>query len=114
MEVDTDAAVAVISEETYRALWNADSRPHIHVSTKNLKSYTGSRIAVEGETSVQVEYKGQSKMLNLVVVRGSSPSLLDRDWLEHIRLDWKEFKIMNAATNKFLDDLIANRHSVQE
>ena len=36
MEVDTCAAVSVISEETYRALWNVDSRPPIFTSSKIL------------------------------------------------------------------------------
>ncbi len=34
--------------------------------------------------------KDQNCNLNLVVVMGSGPLLLGRDWLKHIRLDWYE------------------------
>ena len=44
---------------------------------------------VLGELQVNVKYRKQSKSLTLAVVEGTGPSLFGRNWLEHIRLDWK-------------------------
>jgi len=37
---------------------------------------------------VDVQYGDQNKQLPLTIVEGNGPSLLGRDWLRHIRLDW--------------------------
>ena len=47
--------------------------------------------------------------LGLVVVGGKGPSLLGRDWLEWLRLDWREIRMLNATSNR-LDYLLA-KHS---
>ena len=43
-----------------------------------------------GSISVQVCYEGQQEELPLLVVRGTGGSLLGRNWLQKIRLDWQE------------------------
>ncbi len=81
MQVDTGAALSIISEETYRTLWLADAAPNLQESDVKLKTYTGSVIVVKGILEVEVKYKDN---LSLVVVEGSGPSLLGRsnmDWL---------------------------------
>ena len=43
-----------------------------------------------GELPVEVQYQQQSpKQLSVVVVKGNGPSLLGRNWLQDIRLDWQ-------------------------
>ena len=42
-----------------------------------------------GEVQVTVSYGQQGGTFTLYVVKGGGPSLLGRDWLRHIRLDWK-------------------------
>ena len=37
---------------------------------------------------VRVQYASQDKVLSLLVIEGSGPTLLGQDWLQHIRLDW--------------------------
>ena len=45
-------------------------------------------MTVMGELLVQVAYKQQCEHLPIVVVAGDGPSLLGRNWLKQIRLDW--------------------------
>ena len=47
-------------------------------------------IPVVGCCNVNLQYKGQSCECPLVIVRGSGPTLLGRDWLCQIQLDWRE------------------------
>ena len=39
---------------------------------------------------MNVKYEGQVKVLTVIVTPGSGPSLLGRNWLRHIRLNWKQ------------------------
>ena len=40
------------------------------------------------EIYVGVSYEGQTANLLLIVVKGDGPTLLSRNWLAAIRLDW--------------------------
>jgi len=89
MEVDTGASVSIISEETYNRLWTPeDAPPPLQESCVKLRTYSGEQIGVKGSTTVTVKYKEQTEQLPLVVTNGSGPSLLGRDWLTKIYLDW--------------------------
>ena len=46
----------------------------------------------------------QTAHLPLTVVAGSGPSLLDRDWLLHVTLDWKA--LYNVEMSPTLTDLL--------
>ena len=86
MEIDTGAAVSVISEQTRRKMF-----PDVPLSksTLLLKSYTGEVMPVLGEMKVEVKYRSQTVTLTLTIVEGSGPSLFGRDWLGQLQLDWK-------------------------
>ena len=57
MEVDTGAALSVISEQTYRELWpNPELAPTLKPNKVKLKTYTGESIAVKGTIDVHVTY----------------------------------------------------------
>ncbi len=43
---------------------------------------------VVGEMTVEVRYGMQIQQLPLVVVAGEGPSLLGRNWLRVVKLDW--------------------------
>ena len=58
-------------------------------SLLQLQTYTGERLGVIGQIQVTVRHHAQEKQLALHIVSGSGPSLLGRDWLKHIQLDWK-------------------------
>ncbi len=87
MEIDTGAAISVMNEHTYQSLW-PQRKPPIKPTSVRLKTYTGEHIVVKGIIRARVLYKAQQADLELLVVAGNGPSLLGRDWLEHLRLDW--------------------------
>lgn len=53
---------------------------------------------------VTVKYRGQEKQLRLTVVEGNGPTLLGRNWLKYVKLDWSQ--ILHVGTTSKLDDLV--------
>ena len=86
MEIDTGASVSIISEQLQKQLFPKGS---VEPSPLQLQTYTGERLGVIGQIQVTVRHHAQEKQLALHIVSGSGPSLLGRDWLKHIQLDWK-------------------------
>ena len=68
MEVDTGAALSVISKETYLSTWSANTRPPLRPSHVKLRTYSGEQLNVCGIIDVSVIYKQQSKKLSLQVL----------------------------------------------
>ena len=98
-EVDTGAAVTLISEATYNQQLNG--KP-LQESAVRLKTYTQERVQVLGEVSVQVSYGTQRGTYLLYVVKGTGVNLLGRDWLRHIRLDWKAIaQTVNSVSERY-------------
>ena len=89
MEVDMGASLSIISEATYRDLWATKDKV-FEETTIPLRTYSWESLKVLGRVEVEVLYKEQKAQLPLIVVAGEGPSLLGRNWLEHLRLDWKE------------------------
>ena len=87
MELDTGAAVSLISEKTYRKMF---PEMPFQESRTVLKTYSGEPLRVIGQRECRVKIAGQSTKLPLIVVAGEGPSLLGRNWLQVIRLDWKK------------------------
>ena len=85
MEVDTGAAVSIISDSTRKKLF-----PHLKLQPSKLilKTYTNERMQIVGQLNVYVQYGEQRKPLALVVVSGDGPNLFGRNWLKYIRLEW--------------------------
>ena len=97
MEVDTGATRSIISKTTYEGLWCTDEAPLLQPSQARLKTYTGEEINVAGGIKVEVVYQKQKAILPLLVVAGEGPSLLGRDWLQHIRFDWSCVNSVSTA-----------------
>ena len=53
-----------------------------------LRAYNHMRLKVLGEAELQVQYGGRRYELLLRVVKEDGPSLIGRDWLQQIKLDW--------------------------
>ena len=102
MEIDTSALCSVISEETYSKLWsNVNNVPKLNTTDVKLRMYTGETVKILGLIRIDVEYQEQKEKLNLLIVAGAGPTLLGRDWLCKIRLDWRGMlnKIYTSPAN---------------
>ena len=71
MEVDTGAAVSLISDVEYQDKF---SKYQLHKSNVKLKTYTSESMIVVGEFNAQVKYEDQKATLTLVVVKGDVPA----------------------------------------
>ena len=89
MEVDTGASASIISEATYKKLWRGRLPPLKKTNVK-LRTYSGEIIKVLGTTTIEVVYESQKEQLPLLVVVANGPSLLGKDWMKKIRLNWIE------------------------
>lgn len=89
MEIDTGAAVSIVSEQVFQSMF--PEQP-LDVASVKLKTYTGETMPVLGQFEVTVSYKQQREQLPLIVVKGAGPALCGRNWLQKLILDWKEIK----------------------
>ena len=105
MELDTGATLSLVSEKTYHSLFSPDAAPQSKASKAELKTYTREVLSILGTITVTVSYKDQVADLNLLVVAGDGPSLMGRDWLNHINLDWPRLNHVQAtsASQQILD-----------
>ena len=92
MEIDTGASLSLVSEQTYQEIW--PSVP-LQSTSVNLKTYSGTPLKVLGLMNVKVCYEQQTMTLPLLVVAGIGASLLGRNWLEKITLNWKAIHAVN-------------------
>ena len=105
MEIDTGAAVSLMSEKSFRHLW-----PRRSLTTTEVRvcSYSKEPIPVKGSTQVKVAYQGQTAQLPLLIVEGSGP-LMGRDWLQKIKLDWGS---IHHVSSSGLQELLSKHPSV--
>ena len=96
MEVDTGATLSVMSDGTYNRLWVPDARPPLLPSRIQLSTHTGEKIHALGTIMVNVCYQNLQHQLSLLIVPGTGPSLLGRDWLQHIHIDWTRIHQLNT------------------
>ena len=105
-EVDTGATVSLMSE----AMWNKYHTQKLEPCTLKLTTYTGANIPVAGMAMVHITYGNQSAHLPLYNVKENGPTLLGRNWLREIILDWATiFKVVTPANghSQDLDQILA-------
>jgi len=85
MEVDTGASLSLMSQATLSSVW---PETQLKSSTAKLPTYTGKEVTVKGAGDIRVKYRGQTKDLTLTIVDGDGLTLMGRDWLQHLKLDW--------------------------
>ena len=100
MEIDTGSRFTLIGEDTFKSL---TIRPRLRDCRVQLRAYTQDPIPVLGEFRTSVKHNNVTYPdLKVIVVKGSRSSLLGRDWLEVIRVNWCEVR---AVFNTAIDQL---------
>ena len=97
MELDTGAAVSLVSEATWSEQLH---RPKLEPCTLKLQSYPDRSLEILGSCSVQVHVNGTAETLPLVVVAGKGLSLFGRNWLQAIKLDWTKLARINGVAGR--------------
>ena len=87
MKLDSGAEVSIISEKTRKEIFPEEK---LRPSDLKLKSYTNEPTKITGTLNLTVQYEDQFKELVLVVTSDNGPSLLGRNWLNHIDLNQKQ------------------------
>ena len=101
MEIDTGASLTLVSERTFRESWPTLKLSHTGVK---LHSYSGESVPVVSTADVTVNYGNQVASLPLLVVEGGGPSLLGRNWLCELKLNWHEiFWLHNGSLSQVLE-----------
>ena len=85
LELDTGAIVTVIPEDMWK---NELGSVPLKESSVSLNSYSGHAMPMVGQAPVRVHYHAQEVNLPIIVTKGSGPSLMGRDWLPKVKLDW--------------------------
>ena len=93
MDIDTGASLSLVSEHTYQELWPTVPLQETSVT---LTTYTGTPLKVLGLMKATVGYEQQTVTLPLLVVAGVGASLLGRNWLEKLTLNWKTIYSVNV------------------
>ena len=103
MEVDTGAAVALVSRATWVKYFKdfALTKPDITLST-----YSKEDLSVLAKRIVQIELEGQKAELPLFVVEGDGPSLFGRNWLCEIKLNWRALGIARIGAGTRAEELV--------
>ena len=109
MEVDTGAALSLISESTRKAIFPKEK---LRPAKLSLKTYTNEPIEVTGTLNVRVQYEGQLKKLVLLVIAGDGPSLLGRNWLNHVVLNWKRVFAVRTLRLESLNKVLQRHKSL--
>ena len=85
MELDTASGVSLIGETTAAALF---PECHLKPTSARLQDYNRKPIQVKGQMDVTVSNGKQVITLQLLGAKGSRATLLGRNWLDSIQLDW--------------------------
>ena len=110
MEIDTGFAMTLISQATFSKLWSQGNAPVLESTPIRLWTYSGEELKVVGRAVVRVGSGGKVvKELELVVVSSKGPSLLGRDWLGRLRLDWREIRMLDVTPNAL--EAVLSKHS---
>ena len=97
MELDTGAAVSIISTKTKAKLFPEE--PLVD-SSLVLTTYSGEQLQVAGQMLVNVKYGRQQNQLPVYVVKGNGPSSLGRNWLQKITLNWKSINLASVSDSQ--------------
>ena len=112
MELDTAADYSIMSKSVY--LERFADRP-LTPSKVTLKTYTGEWLDVLGEMQCNIVCKGKQYFLPIIVANyDAKPTLLGKNWLHQIKLEWGEIFSFSggdpSGAESQLNDLLS-KHS---
>ncbi|KAJ8037863.1 hypothetical protein HOLleu_18790 [Holothuria leucospilota] len=85
MRIDTAADCSIMSKDTYEQ--NFSNLP-LKESTLQLKTYSSEILDTCGQIECKVVYNGKTFTLPCVAARYNKPTLMGKDWLSKLKLDW--------------------------
>ena len=86
MDIDTGAGVSLVSEDTINS--SVMKKLPLQSTDVRLRTYTRETVPVLGKLMISVVKDEASITLPLLLVKGGGTTLLGRDWLQQLRLDW--------------------------
>lgn len=89
IELDTGTSITIISKQAYQKTWPQDDLP-LHATLVNETSYISPWERSTQKPACNSKYKDQKGSLQLLVLAGNGPSLLDQTWLHRLQLNWHE------------------------
>ncbi|GBM53260.1 Uncharacterized protein K02A2.6, partial [Araneus ventricosus] len=73
------------------------SKKQIQPTSVVFKTYKGDSLIPIGYVTVKVGYRNQILNLNLYIVKENLDTILGREWLYKINLDWQAIKAVRAT-----------------
>jgi hypothetical protein len=61
-------------------------------SKVRLNTYTGEQVKVLGQVETSVKYEDQEGVWPLLFITLKGPNLIGRNWLQKIKINWKNLK----------------------
>ncbi|XP_038590459.1 uncharacterized protein K02A2.6-like [Micropterus salmoides] len=104
-ERDSGCGVTVMNHSVFKQL-RQEEEPALQPCRVRLRTYTGQRIKVLGAAMVKVQHKNSEKMLPVVVVEGTGPSLVGRNWIRRLGLEWKPEPQINHLREETLEEVL--------
>ena len=106
MEIDTGASLTIMSYAKFKKL-NCDEKLIVNSFSAKLKTYTGEIIIPIGVVEFDVKYGAQNVSLPIIILSGSGPTLMGRNWIEVFKLNWKDIFSINKMCGDNSRDLNA-------
>ena len=106
MEVDTGAAVTIISCASYEQLFPTSL---LQTATVRLCKYSSTEMPVLGQLNVTARYGDYHGLHMLYIVEGGGPCLLGRDWLQSTQLDWASIKAVYVSKSQPNVEVLINK-----
>ncbi|GFO04106.1 Pol polyprotein [Plakobranchus ocellatus] len=110
MELDTGSGVTIMPEKIFTEIFQDEIK--LKRTSQILKTYSGSIIPLKGEAMVNVKGKdGQMAQLRLLVADiPHQSSVLGRDWLEKLKMEWTNVFTLTSSCN--LDHIMVKHKSL--
>ena len=109
MEYDTGISLSIISQDTYAKVSKSSCIDDLQKTDVKLKTYMGESIPVLGKVRMHVKREDQEEVLPVLVVKGTGPNLVGRDWLNKIKVNFWE---VHSLTNQHPLEELLEKHSV--